>query len=274
MPANDAYNEGYDAYSDGVAFSENPHNRGTDDRRSWETGWKAAKKHDDNERGNHSRESTRVTFMPASTETYEDGRSYQVGPRPDAGRFLLKTVVVCSVVGGVYGASLGSVVATNTAAAIPIGIAAAILAIVGGLFASKIGRLVGVVNRVRFARMFLTTVAAVISAIVGVFPVVLALALPWSAVGAIVGWFVGRYNARSWRRIVAEVLGALLGGCIGTIILSMQQDQTAAQLGAVLGMGIGAVVGSLTPLLFWRSLDRVFERLATDRWIRMRRRNG
>ena len=248
MTDRDAHDAGYDAYCAGVDIADNPHHKETKERQSWETGWK---------------ESAR-----------EDHFSHQAEPRPDAGRVLPKSVVACAVVGGVYGASLGSVIATNTTATIPIGVATGVLAVIGGLFAARIGRLVGVVRRVRFARVVLGTVAAIVSAVVGGFPVVLAFALPWSAVGAIVGWLVGRYRARSWRRTIAQALGALLGGCVGTIILSMQQDQTAARLGLLLGMGIGIVVGSLAPLMFWWCLDRVFERAVEEQWSRMQRRNG
>ena len=108
-----------------------------------------------------------------------------------------------------------------------------------------------------------------ISAVAGVFSIILALAFPWSAVGAIAGWFVGRYNARSWPRIVTEMLGALLGGCLGTIIFSMEQNETAARAGVLWGMGIGVVVGVLLPLLFVRALNSF-----ADEWIRMRGRNG
>jgi hypothetical protein len=46
MPTTDAYDEGYDAYWDGVDVSGNPHEEDTDERRSWEEGWRAARKHD------------------------------------------------------------------------------------------------------------------------------------------------------------------------------------------------------------------------------------
>jgi ribosome modulation factor len=45
MVANDAFEEGYDAYWDGVDVSGNPYKEDTDDHRSWEEGWRAARKH-------------------------------------------------------------------------------------------------------------------------------------------------------------------------------------------------------------------------------------
>jgi len=42
----DAYDGGYDAYGEGVDGSDNPYEEDTDSRRSWEAGWRAARKHD------------------------------------------------------------------------------------------------------------------------------------------------------------------------------------------------------------------------------------
>ena len=46
MPTNDAFDEGYDAYWDGVDVGDNPYDEETEERRSWEDGWRAARKHD------------------------------------------------------------------------------------------------------------------------------------------------------------------------------------------------------------------------------------
>ena len=46
MPANDAYDEGYHAYWDGVDVSDNPYDEESDERQSQEDGWRAARKHD------------------------------------------------------------------------------------------------------------------------------------------------------------------------------------------------------------------------------------
>jgi len=46
MSTTDAFEEGYDAYWDGVDVSDNPYNEEEKERRSWEEGWRAARKHD------------------------------------------------------------------------------------------------------------------------------------------------------------------------------------------------------------------------------------
>jgi hypothetical protein len=40
---------GYDAYWDGMDVSGNPHDEDTEEYRSWEEGWRAARKHDHDE---------------------------------------------------------------------------------------------------------------------------------------------------------------------------------------------------------------------------------
>ena len=46
MSDDDAFAEGHNAYWEGADVSDNPHDEDTDDRHSWEGGWRAARKHD------------------------------------------------------------------------------------------------------------------------------------------------------------------------------------------------------------------------------------
>ena len=46
MTYHDAFKDGYDAYWEGVDVSDNPYDEETEERRSWEEGWRAARKHD------------------------------------------------------------------------------------------------------------------------------------------------------------------------------------------------------------------------------------
>ncbi len=48
MSNNDAFDEGYDAYWDGVDVSDNPYEEEADaaKRQSWEEGWRKAREHD------------------------------------------------------------------------------------------------------------------------------------------------------------------------------------------------------------------------------------
>ena len=51
MSTNDAFDEGYDAYWDGVDVSGNPHEDDMDEYRSWEDGWRTARKDDYDDTG-------------------------------------------------------------------------------------------------------------------------------------------------------------------------------------------------------------------------------
>jgi hypothetical protein len=62
-------------------------------------------------------------------ENDEDDFSYQIEPRSNARRFLPKAVLVCAVMGGIYGAALGSVIGATADATKPIGVAAGVLAV-------------------------------------------------------------------------------------------------------------------------------------------------
>jgi ribosome modulation factor len=46
MSSDEAYEEGYDAYWDGVDGNNNPYDEDTDERRRWEEGWIEARNHD------------------------------------------------------------------------------------------------------------------------------------------------------------------------------------------------------------------------------------
>ena len=54
MSTNEVHDEGYDAFWDGVDVSENPYDEGMEGRRSWEEGWRAARKHDYDESEGYS----------------------------------------------------------------------------------------------------------------------------------------------------------------------------------------------------------------------------
>ena len=52
MPSNEAFDEGYDAYWEGVDVADNPHDpeQEAEKRASWEQGWREARKHDYDEK--------------------------------------------------------------------------------------------------------------------------------------------------------------------------------------------------------------------------------
>ena len=46
MVNNEAFEEGYDAYWDGVDVGDNPYDEDAEEQRCWEDGWRSARKHD------------------------------------------------------------------------------------------------------------------------------------------------------------------------------------------------------------------------------------
>ena len=50
MVTNDAFEDGYDVYWEEMDLSSNPHDEDTEEHRSWEDGWRAARKHDYDEK--------------------------------------------------------------------------------------------------------------------------------------------------------------------------------------------------------------------------------
>jgi len=50
MANRDAFDEGYDAYWDGIAAEDNPYDQGTEESHAWNEGWQKARQHDLDER--------------------------------------------------------------------------------------------------------------------------------------------------------------------------------------------------------------------------------
>jgi len=169
----------------------------------------------------------------------------------DAKQSLMKAIVVCAAIGGIYGAAIGSVVSTTGGAVKAIVITAGILALIGGILGARYGVFFGRANHVRFGSVFVGLIAAIGSAILGAFLAVSTLAFPGSAFGAFGGWLLGRYIAPPDRRFLAKTLGVFVGACLGAIILNVPQ----ARSGAVWGLGIGAISGPMMFLVFIAALN-------------------
>jgi len=181
---------------------------------------------------------------------------------PKARRWWPKVIAICALLGGIYGAVLGSAIAASAGAANVIAAAAGIVAVLCAFPGARYGFFFGMVNRVRFGRLFLGTIAAVAGAILGGYLGLMAVTpLGVVLLGAVGGWFFMR--AVLWRFFLRRILGGfggvLLGACIGAMIAALQKDQSAALVGIAWGAGLGAVAGPLLLLLLigtLRSLPR------------------
>lgn len=171
--------------------------------------------------------------------------------RITARRWWPKTIAICAIIGGIYGAAIGSAINTTDGAARVIGVAAAVMALIFGIPLARYGFLFGMVNRIPFGRLFVRAVAAIGGAIFGGFLGIIAVMPLGAILGALGGWFFTRaISQRGFLRILlGRVSGIVLGACLGATLLAFLRDQTAALVGIAWGMGIGGVVGLL--LLHW-----------------------
>ena len=178
--------------------------------------------------------------------------------KPKARRWWTKALVVCAVMGGIYGAMIGSAIAASAGAANVIETAAGILAVLLAVPGARYGFFFGMVNRVRFGRLFIGTIAAIVGAILGGYlGLMFVTPLGMVILGAVGGWFFMR--AVLWRfflrRILGGFVGFLFGAGIGAMIAALQKDQAAALVGIAFGLGIGAVVGPLLLLMVIGALN-------------------
>ena len=84
-------------------------------------------------------------------------------------RWWPKAIAICAVLGGLYGATVGSAISTTDGAADVIGIAAAVMALLFTFPGARYGFFVAMVNRIRFGQLFVGAIAAIVGAILGRF---------------------------------------------------------------------------------------------------------
>jgi hypothetical protein len=181
-------------------------------------------------------------------------------------RWWPKAVITCAVMGGIYGAAIGSAINTTVGAADIIGIAAAVMAVLCGVPGARFGLFFGALNRIRFGRLILGLFAAMGGAILGGFLGLLAVTPFGAILGAVAGWFFtwAVLPRGFFRLLLGGVLGVVLGACIGVMVLALSQSPFNALAGTVWGLGIGAVVGPLPLLLFAKMMKSLAPRRYTE----------
>jgi hypothetical protein len=187
----------------------------------------------------------------------------QFQARPKTRHWRAKAVTICAVAGGIYGAAIGPAISTTAVAVEVIGIAAAVMAVLCGVPGSRFGVFVGLLNRVRFARLFVGALAAMGGAVIGGLLGVI-LVMPLGAIlGAAGGWFIVEAILRGggwlWR-LQWQVLGLVLGACIGPTAIAVYHAPSAALVGVAWGFGIGAIVGPMPFLVFVKMMDSLVQR--------------
>ena len=171
--------------------------------------------------------------------------------RPRARRWWPRALAISAILGGIYGASVGSAIGTVPGAADVIEIAAGVMAVICGVPGARLGSLLGIATRNRFGRLFLGMFAAIGGAIVGGFLATMILLALGAIVGAVGGWALARallaLRHGILRRFLVGIVGAVLGMFLGAILWAVNLNQSAALAGTSWGLGIGVIVG---PLLF------------------------
>jgi hypothetical protein len=183
---------------------------------------------------------------------YYDLNEFQTTRTP--GRWWPKAIAILALCGGIYGAAIGSAISTTAGAAEVIGIVAILMAMLCGVPGARFGFFLGILNRVRFGRLFLGMFAAMGGAIIGGF-LGLMTVIPLGAIlGAVAGWFFTQAILRGFfKRLFGGFVGLVLGACIGATVLAIQRDH--AFVGIAWGLGIGGIGGPLPLLLFAKMMD-------------------
>jgi len=172
-------------------------------------------------------------------------------------RWWPKAIVVCAVLGGIYGAAVGSAISTTAGAADIIGIAAIVVALILEVAGRRLSVFLGILTQARFARLFLRILAAMGGAVIGGLLGMVAVMPLGAILGAVGGWLLtGAILRRGFfKRLFGQVLGIVLGACLGTTILALNQSPAAALVGVAWGLPIGVVVGPLPLILFAKMMD-------------------
>jgi hypothetical protein len=173
---------------------------------------------------------------------------------PQSRRWWPKALAICAVLGGIYGAALGSAIGAVLPSLHVIVAAAAILAVICGPIGARAGFFLDVVRQVRYGRLFTGTVATIGGAILGGFLATMVLLALGAIPGTVGGWLLVRavmaLRHGVVRRFLGGIAGAVLGMFLGATLWAVRINQAPALTDAAWGLGIGIIVGPLLLLLF------------------------
>lgn len=179
-------------------------------------------------------------------------------------RWWHKAILVCAVLGGIYGAAVGSAIGAVPGAADVIEIAAVVIAVICGVPGARIGLLIGIVTRSRFGRVAMGMLAAIVGAIIGGLMATMILLALGAILGAVGGWILTRgiiaLRHGVLRRFFFGIAGAVVGMFLGAMLWAVRLNQAAALAGMAWGFGIGVFVGPLPLLLFAKMMDSLAPR--------------
>ena len=101
----------------------------------------------------------------ADPKFYNYLNEFQTLPRTR--RWWPKVIAIFAAFGCIYGAAMGAVISTTVGAGELIGVVAAVMAVLCGVPGARFGSFIGMLNRVRFGRLFVGMFTAMGGAILG-----------------------------------------------------------------------------------------------------------
>ena len=201
-------------------------------------------------RNRKRKKETRQRFVSYQVFHYDlDQRRLPVHTR----RWWPKALATYAVLGGIYGAAVGSAIGTVPSAVEIIEIAAATFALICGVPGTRLGLLIGIVTRNRFCKLFLGMFFAIAGALLGGFLATMILLALGAILGALGGWVLARaiiaLRHGILRRFLFGVAAAVLGMFVGAMLWAINLNRVGALIGMAWGFAIGVVVGPILLLM-------------------------
>jgi hypothetical protein len=183
----------------------------------------------------------------------EDGQAMpQLSDVPGEGGPVLrlrKILHYVALIGGIYGTTLGAILATIEGARLGLLVGALSFAFLVGMAGRRYGMLIASMRQARRGPLIGGLVGLLIGGILGTLLGAMAVAfvgaIPGSIVGTVLGGLVARQGYKGW----IKFLGGLLGACAGAIALAIWEDHEQALVGMLVGGVVGILGGIFLVLL-------------------------
>jgi Calcium binding len=193
-------------------------------------------------------------WFSAAGNEFDESAAYE-DASPMSPATVWKSLLRATVYGMGLGAVLGALLATQGEAALyGMYMGAGLLAVMGWLFGSRYGLLLGAVNRVKGGPLLGGILGVAGGAIVGSAAAVLLVGYLGTIPGSIVANLLGKVSARLGWKPVSEVIWTLVGACTGGMILALAADPDKALTGAMAGVLLGGVMTAIVFLFVVVSL--------------------
>jgi hypothetical protein len=197
-----------------------------------------------------------VENMPPISQSPTKDRRYFISSNPPSvpGAPLI-LLVKCGLLGMSYGVVVGAASRAIDGAEWGLGIGGGTLSVLGAILGVRYGFFFGILNRIKFARLFGGVLGAVTGALVGAFFGAITTAWMGSIPGTLFGAMAVRFRRQGNVQPPRTLLGVMAGAGIGTGVLAFYRDYSLAAEGTIYGGAIGAAVGVVIFLALIVSLN-------------------